>query len=156
MSTDTIELFCLIQENTVAQAFPLKINQNESIGQLKEVIKVKKTSEFNFFTANQIRLWKIQIQGDSDKELTKLMLYKEEQLLPTRKVSSYFSEKPLDEYIHIIIKLPTPHITFDQVYKMGLLKKGDIVEYLEKIFIIKQRYVDVVFIAEIDNLVHLQ
>ncbi|CAG8711726.1 12634_t:CDS:2 [Funneliformis mosseae] len=97
MSTDTIELFCLIQENTVAQAFPLKIDQNESIGQLKEVIKVKKTSESNFFAANRIQLWKIQIQGDSDKELTKLILYKEEQLLLTRKVSSYFSEKPLDE-----------------------------------------------------------
>ena len=44
MSTDTIELFCLVQGNTVAQAFPLNIDKNKSIGQLKEVIKAKKSA----------------------------------------------------------------------------------------------------------------
>ena len=46
----------------------MKIDKNESIGQLKEVIKVKKTPEFNFFAADRVSL---QIRGDtSDKELT--------------------------------------------------------------------------------------
>ncbi|RGB23273.1 hypothetical protein C1646_774763 [Rhizophagus diaphanus] len=41
--------------------------------------------------ANRISLWKVQIQGDSDEELNKLKLRKEDQPLLTRKISSYFT-----------------------------------------------------------------
>ena len=98
----------------------------------RKLLRQKKAPEFNLFAASRIRLWKVQIRGDSDDELTKLMLRKEDQLLPTRKISSYFPEEPLDEHIHIIVKPPTPHISFELVYKMGLLNEGDSVEYVEK------------------------
>lgn len=110
----------------------MKINKNESIDQLKEIIKARKAPEFNFITTDRIWLWKVQIRGDSDKELTKLMLRKEDQLLPTRKISSYFPEEPFDEHIHIIIKPLTPYMSLDLVYKMGLLNEGDSVEYSER------------------------
>ncbi|RGB28765.1 hypothetical protein C1646_672972 [Rhizophagus diaphanus] len=67
---------------------------------------MKKTPEFNFFAVDRVSLWKVQIRGDSDEELNKLKLRKEDQLLSTRKISSYFTEKPLEGYIHIIIKPP--------------------------------------------------
>ncbi|PKY49939.1 hypothetical protein RhiirA4_466122 [Rhizophagus irregularis] len=67
---------------------------------------MKKTPEFNFFAVDQVSLWKVQIRGDSDEELNKLKPRKEDQLLSTREISSYFTEKPLEGYILIIIKPP--------------------------------------------------
>src|SRR5436305_6577620 len=88
-----LTLFCLVQGNAIAQPFPLSINRNENIGQLKKAIKAKKIPEFNFFDADRLKIWKVQIRADNDKELNKLTLHNNGQLLAGRKISSYFTDK---------------------------------------------------------------
>ncbi|PKY61195.1 hypothetical protein RhiirA4_550880, partial [Rhizophagus irregularis] len=128
-----ITLFCLIQGNANAlpQAFSLSINRNEDIGQLKKAIKAKKISDFKFFDANRLRIWKVQIRADNDKELSELTLHNNEQLLAKMKVNSYFTDKPLDNHIHIVVKPPELiHISLKLVLEAGLLREGGSVEYL--------------------------
>ena len=59
-----LTLFCLVQGNAIAQTFPLSINRNENIGQLKKAIKTKKIPEFNFFDVDRLKIWKVQIRAD--------------------------------------------------------------------------------------------
>ncbi|RIA95502.1 hypothetical protein C1645_757415 [Glomus cerebriforme] len=126
-----ITLFCLVQGNAIAQAFPLSINRNENIGQLKKAIKAKKIPEFNFFDADRLKIWKVQIRADNDKELNELTLHNNDQLLARRKISSYFTDKPLDKHIQIVVKPPKLiHISLELVLEAGLLNEGGNVEYL--------------------------
>ncbi|CAG8518905.1 356_t:CDS:2 [Paraglomus brasilianum] len=128
---DDLKLFCLVQGNAIAQAFPLSINRNENIGQLKKAIKAKKIPEFNFFDADRLKIWKVQIRADNDKEPNKLTLHNNDQLLASRKISSYFTDKPLDKHIHIVVKPPKLiHISLNLVLEVGLLNEGGSVEYL--------------------------
>ena len=128
-----LTIFCLIQGNAIAQAFPLSINRNENIDQLKKAIKAKKMPEFNFFDADRLKLWKVQIRDDKVKELNTLMLHDNDQLLAKRKISSYFTDKPLDKHIHIVVKPPKLiHFSLELVLEAGLLNEGGSVEYLGK------------------------
>jgi hypothetical protein len=133
-----LTLFCLVQGNAIAQAFPLSINKHENIGQLKKAIKAKKMPEFNFFDADRLKLWKVQIRDDNNKELNKLTLHNNDQLLAKRKISSYFTDKPLDKHIHIVVKSPKLiHISLELILEAGLLNEGESVEYLGKDYIYK-------------------
>ena len=74
---------------------------------------------------------KVQIRADNDKELNKLTLHNNDQLLAKMKVNSYFTDKPLDNHIHIVVKPPKLiHISLELVLKAGLLNEGGSVEYL--------------------------
>ena len=126
-----LTLFCLVQGNAIAQAFPLSINRNENISQLKKAIKAKKMPEFNFFDADRLKLWKVQIRDDNDKEINKLTLHNNDQLLARRKISSYFTDKLFDKLIHIVVKPPKLiHISLELILEAGLLNEGEGVEYL--------------------------
>ncbi|CAG8450621.1 6726_t:CDS:2 [Diversispora eburnea] len=65
-------------------------------------------------------------------ELKNLILHDDDQLCEgTGKISSYFTDEPLCDYIHIIAKPPLSPFKIDFVRNM-LLSEGDIVEYLDK------------------------
>jgi len=132
---DTFTLNCLVQGND--KTFSVEIDRNKDINQLKkailkEVIKEKKRTEFYNIDSDKLKIWKTQIHEGSD-ELNNLILCDNDQLREgTRKISSYFTDKPLYNYIHIIVKPPLPPLRFDLVCKLGLLSEGDTVEYLDK------------------------
>ncbi|PKB98498.1 hypothetical protein RhiirA5_431281 [Rhizophagus irregularis] len=54
----SITLLCLVKGNTLANAFPVDIDKDQLVGHLKEAIKVKKSPEFNNFSADRLKLWK--------------------------------------------------------------------------------------------------
>ncbi|RIA98396.1 hypothetical protein C1645_870752 [Glomus cerebriforme] len=111
--------------NAIAQAFPLRINRNESIGQLKKFIKAKKVPEFSFCDADRLRLWKVQVRVDNDKELNELTLHDKDQLLTWSTISSYFTDKPLDKHIHIVVKPSNLiHFSLELALKAGLFNGG--------------------------------
>ncbi|GBC23346.1 kinase-like domain-containing protein [Rhizophagus irregularis DAOM 181602=DAOM 197198] len=102
----SITLFCLVKGNTTANAFSVKINRDEPISELKDAIKAKKSPEFDNFPADRLRLWKKEIPNDQDDLLSNLILNDEPELLATREIGDYWTEKPPKRHIYVIVKLP--------------------------------------------------
>ena len=55
-----------IRENKTANAFFVKISRNETISDLKEIIKVKKQKDFAGVDADKLKLWKVKIPYNRD------------------------------------------------------------------------------------------
>ena len=102
----SITLLCLVKGNTTANVFPVHIEGSSLVGDLKDAIKAKKAPEFDNFPADKLKLWKVTIPGDQDDQLRNLILQDSDELLAIRKISKYFPDSPLEEHIHIIVKLP--------------------------------------------------
>ncbi|RHZ85979.1 hypothetical protein Glove_57g125 [Diversispora epigaea] len=104
----SINLFCLVEEDLLAttRAFLVEINKDETIGELKDAIKLE---YFVDVSADKLQLWKVDIDiSDScnNDQLSNLSLQDQDQLLATEKISKYFPDLPAKECIHVIVKLP--------------------------------------------------
>ena len=56
-----ITLFCFVYGDPHAEPFPVKIDRDETIGVLKNVIKDNQKPAFDHLPANHLRLWKVEI-----------------------------------------------------------------------------------------------
>ncbi|CAG8681497.1 989_t:CDS:2 [Gigaspora margarita] len=79
---------CLIQRNSLTNAFEVDIEKNKTISKLKDVIKKKNVQTFSNIDAKDIKLWKD--QGE---------------LLATKKISKYFPFTLPEENVHVTVKL---------------------------------------------------
>ena len=102
----SITLLYLVKGNTIANAFPVHIDGNSLVGDLKEAIKAKNPQTFANVDAKDIKLWKVPISDDHDDQLRNLSLEDSDELLAIRKISKYFPDSPPEEHIHVIVKLP--------------------------------------------------
>jgi hypothetical protein len=100
-----ITLLCLVKGNTTASAFPVDIEKDQLVGHLKEAIKEKIDVPANF-KAKDLKVWKVTIPDDQDDLLSNLILNDEPELLATREIGDYWTEKPPKRHIHVIVKLP--------------------------------------------------
>jgi Crinkler effector protein N-terminal domain len=101
-----ITLFCLVKGNTTANAFPVHIDKGQFVGDLKKVIKAEKAPEFDNFPADRLKLWKVSIPDDQDDLLNNLTLNDGDELLATREIGDYWTEKPPKRNIHVIVEPP--------------------------------------------------
>src|ERR1043165_9974813 len=102
-----IRLSCLVFGEPIENAFTVKVDKDETISELKEIIKTKKQNTFNYIDANELSLWKINAslgelnqfirKNDSDIKIIG------EQLFPLNKVGEEFPE-PADERVHVIVQ----------------------------------------------------
>jgi len=60
----SITLFCLVKENTTANAFEVDIEKDKSISHLKKAIKAEKQNDFAGVDADKLKLWKVSIPSD--------------------------------------------------------------------------------------------
>jgi hypothetical protein len=95
----SITLLCLVKGNTLANAFPVHIDGNSLVGDLKKVIKAEKAPEFDNFAADRLKLWNVKIPDDRDDLLSNLTLQDKDELLATRDIGDYWSEKPPKRHI---------------------------------------------------------
>ena len=102
----SITLLCLVNGNKTASAFAVDIDREKLVSHLKDAIKAKNSQTFANVDAKDIKLWKVKIPDDQDDLLSTLTLNDGDELLATKKISKYFPDSPLEEHIHIIVKLP--------------------------------------------------
>src|SRR4051794_6208908 len=102
----SITLFCLVKDNTTANAFSVKISKDKPISELKKAIKTEKHKTFHGVEADELKLWKVTNSGDQDDQLRNLILQNSDELLAIRKILKYFPDSPPEEHIHVIVKLP--------------------------------------------------
>ena len=102
----SITLLCLVKGNTLANAFPVHIDGNSLIGDLKGVIKESQKPFFDSIPTKDIKLWNVKIPDDQDDLLSRLTLNDGDELLATKKISKYFPDPPLEEHIHVLVEPP--------------------------------------------------
>ncbi|CAB4479245.1 hypothetical protein RhiirA5_318078 [Rhizophagus irregularis] len=102
-----IRLSCLVFGDPIENAFTVKVDKDETISELKEIIKTKKQNTFNDVDANELSLWKINASLD---ELNQFICKNDtdiktigEKLFPLNKVGKEFPE-PAGERVHVIVQ----------------------------------------------------
>lgn len=108
-----ITLFCLIKGSFPAKkhVFPVKISKEETIGELKQVIKAEDPQTLNSISAKNIRLWKVEIPFDRDDLIQNLTLQDNDELLNANDIKDYWNEVPQRKRIHVIIDQPELVVT---------------------------------------------
>src|SRR4051794_27189980 len=114
----SITLFCLVKGNTTANAFEVDIEKDKSVSHLKKVIKAEKAPEFDHFPADKLKLWKVKIPDDQDDHLSNLSLQDQPELLATRDIGDYWTEKPLKRHIHVLVEPPVSTTASDEVLEL--------------------------------------
>jgi len=102
----SITLLCLVKGNVLANAFSVKISRDESISELKKVIKAENVQTFANVDAKDIKLWNVTIPDDRDDLLSNISLQDKDELLATKKISKYFPDSPPEEHIHVLVEPP--------------------------------------------------
>ena len=108
----SITLFCLVKGNTTANAFSVKISRDEPISELKEAIKEKNTQTFANDDAKDIKIWKVEITDDLLSNLT------QDELIATRDIGDYWTEKPTKRHIHVLVEPPVTTATSDEALEL--------------------------------------
>ncbi|KAG0226343.1 hypothetical protein BGW42_003750 [Actinomortierella wolfii] len=100
-----IRLFCLLDGNPSSNAFPVHIDRDKTIGELKDEIKSKLTPDLDNTPAHKLTLFQVSIHDeDGDSPIT---IKHKTKLVPMSKISSVFDDNPPEDTIHILIQLPS-------------------------------------------------
>ncbi|KAG0315368.1 hypothetical protein BG000_005218, partial [Podila horticola] len=111
MTDNHLSLFCLVDGEPTFNAFPVQIESNKTIGDLKKIIRAEKTIAFSDIDADQLTLWRVSVViTDDDEELPILLksLNEKKKLGPATRISKVFAEELPEETIHIIVQRPLP------------------------------------------------
>ncbi|KAF8647558.1 hypothetical protein AX16_006630 [Volvariella volvacea WC 439] len=107
--SNPINLFCLIYGEPFAKAFSVKINRDDTVDGLKELIVNKRSNYFQGIDSVHLELWKVEIPVIAkDKAPQKPELDDEDTLSPTDEIGEVFPKQPLKKHVHIIIRGPSP------------------------------------------------
>ncbi|KAF9114040.1 hypothetical protein BGX30_006735, partial [Mortierella sp. GBA39] len=111
MTDNRLSLFCLVDGEATANAFSVKIPSNDTVDDLKELIKTKKSPEFDDIAADKLTLWRVSIPDDDDDDEVPILLDSvstedKKKLRATRELSEVFTDKLPKSTIHIIVQRP--------------------------------------------------
>ncbi|KAF9276056.1 hypothetical protein BGZ68_010294 [Mortierella alpina] len=109
--TNKITLFCLVDGDALSRAFSVKIQPDDTVDDLKKLIKTEQAPAFDDVTANILTLWKVSLSIPDDEEETSIILdalSDKKKLPPTNRLSRLFVGPPLEDTIHIIVQRPSP------------------------------------------------
>ena len=114
-------LYCLVLGEAIRNTFLVTINEKTEVPELREIIRKKKEYYFNDLKADQLILWKVEINAENMDLNTTICandVKKGEELDPFKGVYVYFNkpehlskEKPSSRIINIIVQPPPPATT---------------------------------------------
>jgi hypothetical protein len=114
-----VMLLCLVKGNTTTNAFPVHIDKDSLVGDLKDTIKAKKAPEFDHFPADKLKLWKVEIGGDHlNDQLKNLKLNSNDKLSAINEIGDYWTKKLPKKSVHVIVKPPASTSASDKVLKL--------------------------------------
>ncbi|KAK5796962.1 hypothetical protein F5H01DRAFT_326786 [Linnemannia elongata] len=110
MNDNHLTLFCLVDGEATSNAFPVEIESTKTIGDLKGLIKTKKTNDFQDVDADKLTLWRVSIHDDDDNDLPVLLdsVPVKKKLRATNKLSMVFDADLPEDTIHVIVQRPLP------------------------------------------------
>jgi hypothetical protein len=104
-------LFCLVHGEPASKAFSVKVQKNDTVDDLKKLIKREKHPRFEDIAADELNLWAVSVPVDDTTALKELALENNkdkgiQELHPVKKISKVFPDEPPDEHIHVIVVPP--------------------------------------------------
>jgi hypothetical protein len=90
-----------------ARIFTIQIGNTKNVSALKDAIKEKKQLAFQNVDADTLVLWKVSFPVDESLDGNLTNFLDEESLSPVHGLSKVFSNKPREEYLHIVVKGPS-------------------------------------------------
>ncbi|KAG0199074.1 hypothetical protein BGX28_007600 [Mortierella sp. GBA30] len=105
------KLFCLVNGEAVSNAFPVKIPSDETIGDLKKLIKAEKSPDFDDITADRLTLWHVSVpiaEDDEEAHVSLEALNEKTRPPPTKRLTKLFVESPPGDTVHILVQRPPP------------------------------------------------
>ncbi|KAF9536462.1 hypothetical protein EC957_010882 [Mortierella hygrophila] len=100
-----------LQKAPTSTAFSVEIEPTKTVDHLKNLIKAKKSPEFDTIAADKLTLWRVSISvvpANKHKPVVlDQFLEAATELDPTDDVADVFSEKPPKKTIHIIVQRPS-------------------------------------------------
>jgi len=108
MPDNRLSLFCIVDGEAASNTFSIKIPSSDTIDDLKEAIKIKKTPRFDDVAADELVLWRVSIKDDGDDDLPIVLDLQPEKtkLRATDDLSDVFDAQPPKKTISIIIQRP--------------------------------------------------
>ncbi|KAG0074343.1 hypothetical protein BGZ92_003433, partial [Podila epicladia] len=104
MTNNLITLFCLIEGESVSNAFEVEVPSTKTVSTLKKLVKSEKTPRFDDVAADELTLWRVSILDGSATTIAALV-DKTELNKPRAQLSKLFPESP-DEDTYIIVQRP--------------------------------------------------
>ncbi|KAF9312447.1 hypothetical protein BG003_006268 [Podila horticola] len=109
MTDNRLSLFCLVDGEATSNAFSIKIPSNDTIDDLKDLIKAKIPDTFNGVDAKDLTLWHVSlpvIPANKHKPIAASEIEFKTELDPTDDLNDVFEETPPRKTIHIIVQRP--------------------------------------------------
>ncbi|KAF8925514.1 hypothetical protein BGZ47_003224, partial [Haplosporangium gracile] len=111
MTDNRLSLFCLVNGEATSNAFSIKIPSNDTVDDLKKLIKAEKSNAFSDIDADQLTLWRVSIPDDDDDDEISIVLDNvnnkdKKKLRATRGLLEIFPDKPPKNTIHVIVQRP--------------------------------------------------
>jgi len=108
---DNLNLFCLVDGESTSSAFSVKISTEDTVDDLKKLIKTKKSPRFDDIAADELTLWRVSLPvGSTDDELPITLDAMADgdkmKLRPTDELSDVFGKKPPKKTIHVVVERP--------------------------------------------------
>ncbi|KAF9322573.1 hypothetical protein BG006_002284, partial [Podila minutissima] len=100
------DLFCVVEGETSSNAFPVETESSKTTGDLKDLIKAKKTNNFQGVDANELTLWSVSISDEEERTMLLDNVPERTKLKATRDISEAFTEEFPKKTIHTIVEHP--------------------------------------------------
>ncbi|KAI6015790.1 hypothetical protein BKA83DRAFT_4030840, partial [Pisolithus microcarpus] len=101
-----VELNCFILGDDPYKTFGVEILNTENVSTLKDLIKEKLSPKLNHVAVTDLTVWRVSLPADSiTQELTAANI-PGQPLCSVTRISSIFTEAPVDEYVHILVQVP--------------------------------------------------
>ncbi|KAI9450975.1 hypothetical protein F5148DRAFT_1019416, partial [Russula earlei] len=104
-----LKLNCLILGQDIHRIFQVKIEGEETVSTLKEMIKEDNANDLARIDADSLRLWKVSIPIDKklkEKYKDKGFVLDDDDELLSLELSGIFLDPPLRDHLHIIARTP--------------------------------------------------
>ncbi|KAF9555837.1 hypothetical protein BGW38_009219, partial [Lunasporangiospora selenospora] len=137
MANVNLILFCLVDGEATSNAFPVSASTTTTIGELKDLIKSKKSPRFDDVAADELTLWRtgVAITDDNDEHPISLdSLIETKKLGPATRLSRVFPDDLPEETVHIIVQRPPSDnldAAIDKISEKFFAPAGSVAKFLD-------------------------
>ncbi|KAL4061796.1 hypothetical protein V8B97DRAFT_1878730 [Scleroderma yunnanense] len=111
IGSSVMVLNCWVRGDEIERIFPVKISGEAPVGDLKEVIKNKKSVDFRDIDANNLALYNVSVPCNEDLAGNVERLTLDQEVYPWQTLSDIYTDPPLPGHLHIVIEPPSSELS---------------------------------------------
>ncbi|KAF9196321.1 hypothetical protein BGZ49_002858, partial [Haplosporangium sp. Z 27] len=104
MTSVKVKLFCIVEGDS--SAFPVKLDADDTVGELKKAIKEEQSPLFDDIRASELVLYSVEVADEGFPVHLKQVESKTLLAKSTKSIKAVFGENPAPDTIHCIVQRP--------------------------------------------------